>query len=157
MTTALEHKRWYEYLTPEAKSLARVSFTLLESDLPTETTADHSFIVFSLSKAYEGFLKQFLHELGLISKDTYKDRYFRIGRALNPDVRKNQRDRYWLYDDVARRCGKETARNLWEAWLQSRNQLFHYFPSKLKIISKAEAQEKVMLLVSAMDDAVSCL
>ena len=103
------------------------------------------------------FLKNFLLDLNLVSERACYDKHFRIGRSLNPDVRQNQRDEFWLYDDVSRKCGKEVARLLWEAWLKCRNQVFHYFPDKPQLLNLETAISRLKLLEEAMEAAVNCL
>jgi len=156
--TQLQQQNWYRYLDARQQALVMTSAQLLTQaqgfDPPLP---DYSYLVFPVSKAYEGFLKKFLLDLNLISKRAYVDRHFRIGRSLNPDVRKNQRDEYWLYDDVERQCGQETARLLWNAWLECRNQIFHYFPDKPRLLDLAAAISRLELLENAMEAAVDCL
>ncbi len=148
---------WFLYLEPLQQELVKHALELyhrelaLQSDLP-----DYSFLVFTMSKAYEGFLKKYLLDLKFISAKVYEGRKFRIGRALNPDVHTNHRDEYWLYDDLAQVCGPELARQLWETWLQCRNRVFHYFPSDPNIIDLETAAKFLAMLVSAMEKAFVC-
>ncbi|MBU1033435.1 hypothetical protein KKI22_00600 [Patescibacteria group bacterium] len=141
---------WYQYLDECQKELVVVSFSLLNKQEVLADLKDYSFIVFSMSKAYEGFLKKVFFDLYLINKETYEGRRFRIGRALNPDIRANQRDEDWLYDDVANKFGKETARQLWDTWLVCRNRVFHYFSDCTQFLSFAEAAERVKMMEEAM-------
>ena len=151
---ALQTTGWYMYLTPWQRELVDTSAQLLEILAPTSPSfnqvaapvlADYGFLVFPLAKAYEGFLKKYFLNLNLITPDMYNSRKFRIGRAFNPDVNNNQKNELWLFDDVSRSCGQETARQLWEAWLSGRNQVFHYFPdsihNRLGIFSFQNEQE----------------
>ncbi|MBD3250467.1 MAG: hypothetical protein GF381_02785 [Candidatus Pacebacteria bacterium] len=146
---------WYQFLTPWQRQLAQVTQRLLEEHKNTDLP-DYSFIVFSISKMYEGFLKKLFYDLGLITVETYEGRRFRIGRALNPDVAQHQRDQYWLYDDVARLCNPKIARQLWQAWLKCRNRVFHFFPKDKGLLTYQEAVEKVRQVVEAMGAAVAC-
>jgi len=109
-----------------------------------------------MSKAYEGFLKQFLRDLGLITEKVYQSRRFRIGRALNPDIKPSQRNEYWLYDDITKTCGEDLARDLWEAWLSCRNRLFHFFPKHDRSITLAQAKERLLQLSGVMARALNC-
>ncbi len=147
---------WFNYLTQWQQQLVEVTSNLLEQYENNETMADYSFIVFPMAKAYEGFLKKFLLDLKLISVKTYDGRRFRIGRALNPDVSEYQRDKYWLYDDVAKICSKKVARQLWNAWLHCRNKVFHYFPADMGLLTYLEAKEKVDEINMAMRAAAVC-
>ena len=108
---------WYNYLDIHQRELVDVSFTLLQKKDLLAGLKDFSFLVFPMSKAYEGFLKKIFYDLQLINRETYQGRRFRIGRAFNPDVREYQRDEDWLYDDVERKFGKDVARQLWNTWL----------------------------------------
>ena len=150
-------ENWYNYLTVWQRQLVEVSSKLLKQfDSDGDDMIDYSFIVFPMAKAYEGFLKKLFLDFGLISQTTYDGRRFRIGRALNPDVSVHQRDKYWLFDDVARVCSQQVARQLWDAWLHCRNRVFHYFPKDQGIINLKEAQEKVEEINLAMRSAVAC-
>ncbi|KUK79482.1 MAG: hypothetical protein XD95_0351, partial [Microgenomates bacterium 39_7] len=88
-------ENWYQYLTDWQIQLADVTSKLLQiHQQDQEPLVDYSFIVFPMSKAYEGFLKKLFFDMKLISQETYEGHRFRIGRALNPDVSPNQRDQY---------------------------------------------------------------
>ncbi|MGD9129324.1 MAG: hypothetical protein PVJ09_02460, partial [Candidatus Woesebacteria bacterium] len=107
----LRLKLWFLVLTPWQQNLVRTSYRLLEREKKHPNNfVDYSFIVFSMAKAYEGFLKKVLFDLKLIDKKAYEGRRFRIGRALNPDMREKYRDKFWLYDDLAKQCGERNAR-----------------------------------------------
>lgn len=155
---------WYEYLDEPMRELVDQSYYLLDHEEMNERELfDYSFIVFSMAKAYEGFLKKFLYEVGLISLTDYKGISFRIGRSLNPDLPNKFRDDHWIYDDLQRMCDshpKEVAKQmpsmLWNAWRMGRNALFHYFPGKQEFIDLAEARNRVEMIKAAMDQAVRC-
>ena len=151
------YSQLYGSLAAETKSLVRTSIQLYVRERKTDLQfSDYSFIVFPMAKAYEGFLKQYLVEVRLLSLDDYHDRRFRIGRALNPDVNHNQRDEQWLYDDITRLCSGRVGRLLWDTWLQCRNQIFHFFPDNPQQLSLAKAGEYVLLIHSAMGEARRC-
>lgn len=141
---------WYQYLDHCQQSLIDTSFELIKRREHLLELHDYSFIVFPVAKAYEGFLKQILFDLHLISTKTFEGRRFRIGRALNPDIRENQRDEDWLYDDLARLFGESSARQLWDTWLACRNHVFHYFPDCKQDLSFEEAVAKVEMMTEAM-------
>lgn len=147
---------WYQFLTPWQRQLVETTAKLIDQHRDNSNMVDYSFIVFPMSKAYEGFLKKFLYDLNLIDKKTYEGRRFRIGRALNPDVVKHQRDQYWLYDDVERICSEQTARDLWLAWLHCRNRVFHFFPKDKGLLNLDQALGKVKKIADAMSAAVKC-
>lgn len=145
-----ENATWYQYLDECQKELVSVSFSLSNKKEALSDLKDYSFLVFSMSKAYEGFLKKVFFDLHLISKETYEGRRFRIGRALNPDIRVDQRDAFWLYDNVADRFGKDIARQLWDTWLICRNRVFHYFSDCKQFLSFDEAVERIRMMEESM-------
>lgn len=149
---------WYQYLGDWQKKLMDVTSQLLDRCQADQNAfADYSFLVFPVAKAYEGFLKKILFDLGLINQDTYEGRRFRIGRALNPDVSYNQRDQYWLFDNLERICSTAVARQIWEAWLHCRNRVFHFFPKDDGLLSFDEAVERIEELVQAMRAGTACI
>ncbi len=144
-------------LDVQLQQLVELSYTLLYREKnSTEKFPDYSFIVFPAAKAYEGFLKIYLFDLQLISERTFEGKRLRIGRTLNPDVHVNQRDEYWLYDDLERLCSKELAQELWETWLQCRNKVFHFFPKDVSPLSLLQAEENLDRLQGAMTKALEC-
>lgn len=162
---ALQTTDWYMYLTPWQRELVDTSAQLLElfskpnssfQSASINVFPDYGFIVFSMAKAYEGFLKKYFLNLGLITPDLYNSRKFRVGRAFNPDVNQNQKNELWIYDDVARACGQDVARELWEAWLSGRNQVFHYFPDEKGKLSLEQAEKKITQMNQAMAQAINC-
>jgi len=148
---------WFSILDLDLQRMVVQSYRLLEQhELAVEQYEDYSFIVFLMSKAYEGFLKYFLLKTGLINEATFNDRKFRIGRALNPDVSSRQKNEYWLYDDVEHYCSEEVARQLWDTWLECRNRVFHYFPGQRQTLTLIEAKEYLMRIRTTMYEAVTC-
>lgn len=151
---------WFQKLDEGQQALIETALILREearSKSPDGHFSDYSYIIFPMAKAYEGFIKKFLLKLNLINARTYSSKRFRIGRAINPDVRKQHRDKSWVYDDLSQVCGVDTARVLWEAWLECRNRVFHYFPGKKITLSFAEVEKKLDLLLSSMEQASQCL
>lgn len=147
----------FRYVTPELRSLLETGIELyVRHSQAANGLPDYSFIVFPVSKAYEGFLKQYLYDIDLIDKDTFNSRRFRIGRALNPDVSKNQRDEHWLYDDLAQACGPDVAKQLWETWLYCRNRVFHHFPKEAQPISLDKVERYLHMLFDSMENALEC-
>jgi len=140
----LKTQTWFTNLAPEVQDAAFLSLQLLDREKDTHTTfTDYSFILFPIGKAYEGFLKQLLLEFHLINSITYNSKKFRIGRSLNPDISFAQRDKWWLYDDLARNCGPEVARAIWNVWITCRNQVFHYFPERKNTLSLTEVEKRM--------------
>lgn len=146
------------FLPPDLAELAEDSLHL--QDFLTASGKpefnDYSFVVFPLAKVYEGFLKIFFFQLGVVKKDVYHDRHFRIGRSFNPDLYPRLRDESWLFDDVVRLCGEPLAREMWQVWLDARNHLFHFFPGDRYVLSLSESQVLIDRLLTAMDQALAC-
>lgn len=151
------NQAWYQFLTPEQQSSVQISFSLKEFAQKHPHLDDYSYIVFPMARAYEGFLKKYLYEQKLIEKHVYEGRRFRIGRSLNPDVHLDQRDKWWLYDDVADRCGPEVARQIWDTWLTCRNRVFHYFVKEPVQLSLIQAEQYQLMMVDTMDKAIACM
>jgi len=152
-------QEWFRYLDPRLQNRVDLAETLYLRELKLadqQPLVDYTFIVFPMSKAYEGFLKQFLRDQKLITKQTYQSRRFRIGRALNPDIPPSQRNQYWLYDDVAKLCGEELAKDLWDTWLSCRNRLFHFFPGQDQNLTLTQAKEHLLEISNIMTRALSC-
>jgi hypothetical protein len=148
---------WFPLLPADQQELIELTIVLYDREQEMDSLlTDYSFITFPMAKAYEGFLKQYLFELGLISQKTFEGKRFRLGRALNPDIRDNQRDEFWLYDDVSRMCGEELSRALWETWLECRNRVFHYFPSRNVKLSLAAVEAHLLLLEETISSAHQC-
>ncbi len=148
---------WYLYLDPTQKELVKLSLQLYEREKQQQHGyADYSFVLFPLSKAYEGFLKKYLFDSGLISLKTYEGTRFRIGRALNPDINPNQHDDRWLFDDLAKVCGADVSRQIWDAWLKCRNRVFHFFPKEEGLLPLDEIGRRMQLLIAAMEAAIAC-
>lgn len=148
---------WFKVLPEQQRQLIVISYQLYQRESEsTQPLTDYGFVVFSMAKAYEGFIKQYLYDLQLISRKTFEGKRFRIGRSINPDVHFNQQDEYWLYDDLERMCGNEVALKIWDTWLECRNQVFHYFPRVVKPISLEAAAVKLQLMADAMASAYQC-
>lgn len=155
----LEYLSWYTYLSSKQRQLIETSLVLLDQARQhvDSQVSDYSYLVFPTAKAYEGFIKRYFHQMGLISEEDYTDKYFRIGRALNPDIRPRFRDKSWLYDNIAQQCGSQIARQLWETWLAARNRLFHYFPgNNTQMISLVRAEHLLEQVFDAMNQAIIC-
>ncbi len=148
---------WYLRMAAWEKELVRTSVELFarEERLHSFFT-DYSFVVFPMAKAYEGFLKQYFYDLHLISLVLFKDKKFRIGRALNPDINPARRDHDWVYGQLQEICGEATSRDLWNTWLLCRNQVFHYFPDNEKRLTLGEAGQYLEKLAAAMEAAAQC-
>lgn len=155
----LEKRVWWGYVEDDLRKLLESSVFILATvkswggDLPngSKVFSDYSFCVFPAAKAYEGFLKKVFLDLGFITKDDYYGKHFRIGKALNPFLEKKYRNES-VYDKVVQYCGgKALADQLWDAWRNGRNLIFHWFPDEKKVISFSEAEELIVKILNAMD------
>ncbi len=160
-TDFVRSQAWFLYLDEPQKRLVEIAQDLWRQEKMLKNQfADYSFVVFPMAKAYEGFLKKFFYDMGLIDERDFKSKHFRIGRALNPNLKNYFQDERWVWDDVSRVCGSKTADRLWNAWTECRNHLFHYFynDSKQPLIglSLDDAGKKLDQLALAMKDAVAC-
>jgi hypothetical protein len=149
---------WFSYLHEYQRDLFSTAIILLEKaeTEPDPAIKDYGYIIFSASKAYEGFLKQYFIDLELLPRHQVEHRYFRIGRSLNPDVSSHQRDEDWVYDNLEHRCGRPLARELWDTWLECRNHIFHYFPHKYKITQLPQARRNVARVLRSVQQALLC-
>ena len=172
MDLKLENKVWWEYVELDLQELLVASEFLANvvrswgGDMPqgSKVFHDYSFVVFPAAKAYEGFLKKIFLDLGFITNEDYVGKRFRIGKALNPYLEDKYRQNESVYDKVVKYCGdlpaqagKDLADELWNAWTNGRNLIFHWFPEEKKAINFPEAEEKIKMIVDAMDKAfVGC-
>lgn len=150
----------YAFFSPAERRLSRDTLALIEwlavpSNRP-EGVQDFAFIVFPLAKAYEGFLRDYFFQAGLISSHDYEGKHYRIGRSFNPDLPPRLRNEWWIYDDVERMCSPEVARQMWQAWIDGRNHLFHYYPHEKYELTYEEAVQRVWQLIEAMEAALAC-
>ena len=152
----LMSEKWYVSLNENLRPWALESLQLLHlAQHSGETFVNYDFVVYPLAKAYEGFLKDFLWKLKLIDERTYNSKKFSIGRALNPDVRLEQRDEGWLFDDLVRECGDHVAYAIWDAWLM-RNRLIHLYPGEIQTTTLPEAESKIKQLVRVIELCSVC-
>ena len=160
LNTSYEAVKHNGLLTADQSLLLKQAITLLREEQQrrgeTSGIVDYGFVVFSAAKAYEGFLKTFFYQMGLISTYLFRDIHFRIGKALNPDLPDRFQNQMWLYDDLCQICDRETARQLWQTWRSSRNQIFHYFPDNHGFTTLYQAQEEVAAILAAIQAASKC-
>ena len=145
---------WWKYTDEVVKELMAESYKLLEN--PGEHK-DYGYIVFPAAKAYEGFLKKYLLDRGVISQQQYTGEHFRIGKALNPNLPKKFRSKSWVFQTLVDSChGADTPLFLWETWKKARNRVFHFFPDTTKYITLEEAKGLVGMVSEAMEKALLC-
>lgn len=141
-----------KYLSQHQKELVSDAQIIIEKIQIKDNINDHSFLVASVAKAYEGFVKDFFLKLKVISNEEYEGERFRVGKTLNPSLRYKRFSVFQKlanYDDK----GEELAEKLWDAWKFGRNEIFHYFPHNYKSLSKIEAEERIKLLLNAIIQA----
>ena len=143
MDLNLENKIWWNYIEEDLQELLVASEFLANvvkswgGDLPqvSKVFHDYSFVVFPSAKAYEGFLKKVFLDMGFITEADYHGKRFRIGKALNPFLENDIREKESVYDKIVNHCGgKKLADKLWEAWTEARNVVFHWFPEDRKSV-----------------------
>ena len=155
MDFSLPKRPWWGYVEEDIRELLLTAQLLINKVGGWEEKFhDYAFVVFPAAKAYEGFLKKLFLDLGWITENDYFGKRFRIGKALNPSLEPELRQREGVYDKIVEFCrGRELADELWEVWKQARNSTFHWFPKEKNAISYDEAKEKVVMVIEAMDAA----
>jgi len=137
-----------KYLSPSQDALVNDVQTVLNK-LVGDHINDYSFLVSPISKAYEGYLKDFFLKTQIIDQYNYESDRFRVGKTLNPSLRYK---RFSIYQKLAdlNEEGEELAEKLWTAWKYGRNEIFHYFPNKIKYLSRDEAEDRIKMLLEAI-------
>ena len=138
-----------KFLTPHQQSLLTDVETILQKMKLEDNIHDYAFFVAPISKAYEGFLKDFFLKIGIISDSDYESERFRVGKTLNPSLRYKRFSVFQKLSDIHEN-GEELAENLWNAWKFGRNEIFHYFPNISQNLSRNEAEDRIDLLLKAM-------
>ena len=158
MSLSLDKHLWWTYIHEDLRELLKQSFFLVKIFRAREKSSqqpefhDYAFIVFPAAKSYEGFLKTLFHDLGFINDEDFNGKRFRVGKALNPSLESNLREKEGVYDKMVTFCqGTYLADNLWETWKKSRNLLFHWFPQERNAVTFGEAKERIDSIISTMD------
>jgi hypothetical protein len=146
----------WNYLIPEIRDLiedGEIILNFVYENKHKAEISDFSFIVFPFAKAYEGFLKRFFLDSGLISEADYFGDDIRIGKLLNP----NYADNTSIYNRICNNPGvaKHLPKRLWEAWKRGRNLVFHYFPNNFRRLAYEESLDIINDLINAMAEIVS--
>lgn len=158
---AIYQKKWFLTLDSVQQEYFKQSIFLL-NDAHTHNLLyyDYSYIVMPASKAYEGYVKDLLKNMGLISTSQYQGKRFRVGKALNPQLEKNPRlKKEALYDELSYYCHDQSlADQLWFTWKECRNQVFHYFQGSLSLINLQHAEKLLtQIIITVRDTHGSCL
>ena len=85
----------------------------------------------------------------IINKDDYQSDRFRVGKTLNPSLRYKRFSIYQKLADYDEK-GEDLAEILWNAWKYGRNEIFHYFPGVSRNLDRAEAEDRIYLILSAI-------
>lgn len=152
-----EGEAWFDYLLEGERDLVVQAYELLAREKREQKRFhDYSFVVFPMAKAFEGFLKQVFLDAGLITEATYNGDRFRIGKSLNPTLPAKARGMWWLYGPLREQCGEAVPAELWQAWKDCRNLLFHFFPQHTHFVTLAEAEQRLAQLKEAMAAMLAC-
>jgi len=141
----------WAYLTDHERMLADDGAFLVDDSVhhPDQEPTDYSYLVFPFAKLFEGFLKDALFDLEVITLRDYKSTHFRIGKVLSPNLARRLGPRS-AYAILRARYGASLPDTLWHAWKQGRNLTFHYFPSDFRILSREQALTTINLIIQAM-------
>lgn len=145
------HDHYWDYLSLHQRDLVREGSYIYQEIFSDGkyNFQDYSFVVFPFAKAFEGFIKQLLLDIGAISYEQYNSDHIRIGKLLSPELsRINPRES--VYQIVADYFGVENADMIWETWKYCRNQVFHYYPHNSKYLTLNEAKERIHLILSTI-------
>lgn len=142
---------FWDYLSPYQKDLIREGSYLYQEvfDNNKYNFRDYAFLVFPFAKAYEGFIKQFLLDVGLISETQYRSDHIRIGLLLCPEL--PDYDKRSIYAAIAGRHGVKLAEGMWSTWKYCRNQVFHYYPHNDKAIDLIGAKERIEMILKTIN------
>lgn len=145
----------WQYLSQTQRDLATDGQWLIKDRMrhPSSDLSDYSYLVFPFAKLYEGFLKQVLMDLAIISEREYNSTHFRLGKVLSPNLMRRL-GRRSAYGEVRRRYGENLADLLWSTWKEGRNLVFHYFPHNVRKLEFSEAVERIEGIVFAMEKMV---
>lgn len=142
----------WAYLTKEQRVLVDDGSFLIQDSLlhKDQEPTDYSYLVFPYAKLYEGFLKDVFLQLGVISQLDYASARFRIGKVLNPNIVRQLHGKS-AFGQLRNRYGIDLAEQLWNAWKQGRNLVFHYFPGNIRMLTREQSLSTIELLSNAME------
>jgi hypothetical protein len=148
-------KYLWEYLSQPQKDLINQGKFIIEEIIEEGkyNFDDYCFVVFPFAKAYEGFLKQLLLDVGFITAEEYNSDHFRLGKVLSPNLELKLGNRS-VYRKICNNANYQLSDDIWEAWKIGRNQVFHYFPHNIKSLTFEEASRIIQMLIDTMEKAV---
>lgn len=143
---------YWDYLSPHQRDLLREGSYLYQEIFKDGkyNFQDYSFLVFPFAKAFEGFIKQYLLDIGVISDIQYRSDHIRIGKLLSPEFNNKYQKDDSIYSLLVQIVGKDLCDMIWMTWKYCRNQVFHYYPHNNKSLSLNEAKERIDLIVSTL-------
>ena len=152
------HTSYWDYLSPHQRDLVREGSYIYQEIFADGryNFQDYSFIVFPFAKAFEGFIKQFLLDMHLITNQQYNSDHIRVGRLLSPEANHYVHEDS-IYQKLSYMIGKDAADMIWMTWKYCRNQVFHYYPHNSKCLSLNEAKERIHLVLSTMTTCYNVL
>ncbi len=145
----------WNYLSPSQQALARDgAFLVADSDRHPDTAlTDYSYLVFPFAKLYEGFLKQLLLDLRIMTQKEYKSDHYRVGKTLSPSLA-GRLGRRSAFGEIEQKFGGDLAVQLWQTWKNGRNLVFHYFPHNYRALTRERAKEIINTIVAVMERAI---
>ncbi|HUD20091.1 MAG TPA: hypothetical protein VMR81_06645 [Patescibacteria group bacterium] len=145
----------WKYLSPSQQALAHDgAFLVADSDRHLDTAlTDYSYLVFPFAKLYEGFLKQLLLDLGIMTEKEYRSDHYRVGKTLSPSL-VGRLGHKSAFGEIERRIGGDLAIQLWQTWKNGRNLVFHYFPHNYRALTHEGAKEIIDSIVTIMERAI---
>lgn len=149
-----QDSRVWQFLSPEARALARDGTHLIEDRREHAIPlSDYSYLVFPFAKLFEGFLKDLFLSLSIIDYRQYTSDHFRIGKVLSPNLVRRLGP-HSAYGQLKARFGDEFSASLWNVWKRGRNLVFHYYPHNYQSLDEREAKEVVTQIVDVMNRAL---
>ena len=88
--------------------------------------------------------------MGFITHLDYISDHFRLGKMMSPHLIEKLGDRS-LYLRMKNQAGEDVANQVWEIWKLGRNEIFHYFPHNLKMISFDQAEHIIQQIIKVME------
>lgn len=154
MAHTIEGTELWAYLSDGQRQLALDGMELCKErhDIPARIS-DYSYLVFPMAKLYEGFLKQLFLDLSIISDTDYTSDHYRIGKALSPNLVRRL-GKHSAYREMRDRFGADLADQMWYAWKEGRNMVFHYYPHNFRALTHEQAEAKNQILVTTMEEVV---
>ena len=155
-TIKLVYQEIKPHLSAPQKALVDDVIVVLDRIKKFDHINDYSFLVAPVSKAYEGYLKDFFFKTEIIDEANYRSDRFRVGKTLNPSLRYK---RFSIYRRLAEfhENGEQLAETLWDAWKFGRNQIFHFFPDQVQFLTRDEAENRILLLLKAIAKSLDFL